>query len=773
MKKRFASSVIFGLSAIASAALAQSKTTAPVENTAAPASPAAPTVDQTTPSEANEPAALAPVTVTAPREASRGYTAAPSGALGVDLPPQQLPATVNATSAEFLRDFGIKGLNDLANYVPGVTLNDNGGETGENLLIRGFGSNTTYVDGLRTVARYGVPRSMPDVLERIEITKGPAGAEAGVADFGGTVNLVTKKPQRAFAAEVGAGVGDYGYRKASTDVTGAVALNGALQARLIAAYEEGAEWRKGRPEKTPRYVFAPSVNWDYSSSGSLLLQHERYVQNAPQDRGIIYLEGAFPGSNFAPRDWSFHQLSGDARRAFSRTSVDWKHSFDSTWSGRARVQQYRESRHLQEFRNADTEPGDNEPNDLHNDDGRTWNGNRVIGLGYSDWAENYRTVNALAEIKSQFGVSGVLNTVRLGLESYRFKILEGTETADTFNDNTVDILEVDNNQRPQNLSFGSPSIDRGHQTQKSFYATWLGEWTPRWRTVLGLRKDRFDTNEQSFIDGTLDFEDINASNAVSWRAATSFDLTDNTTLFAGASNAFQPQSGVTSSGQQLDPTGGRSIEAGVKLSVFGGRALWTNAVYQITQNNIAVCDTSPLLDPDDIDNCRFNRLFGSARVHGVESELQGQVTRHLQLSGGVALVQSRITQTDAVYENDPVRLGQSFVGNRFANTPRVQASLAATYGWAAVGLPQLKTSLGITHVGQRFGNSGNTISLPAYTVTHLGASYQVSRATTLSLSVGNLFDKTYYTAMQDSNDRADQVSVGDRRLMQVGLSVKF
>ncbi len=742
--------------------------------TAVAQTPSPPTPAASAAASAPEAAASAPAqTITVIGARTLGYQPAETPALGVPLPLQQLPATVNITNAEFLRDFNIKGLNDLANYIPGVTQDDNGGDTGESLLIRGFSVRTVFIDGLRSRARYGVPRSLPDVLERVEVTKGPAGAEVGVAEFGGSVNLVTKKPRREWATEGTAAFGDFGYRKLGIDVGGALAFGGALQGRLIAAAEQNAEWRKGRPD-TWRYVFAPSLNWDYADNGSLLVQYERYVQEDPQDRGVIYLEGAFGGSNFAPRDWSFHQTTSRHRRAFDRLALDWRHEFNDALSSRVHVQHYKERLHLLEFRNADTEPGDDEPNDLYNDDGRSWNGNRVIGVSFSDWRENYRTTNAVAELTGRFTLAGIDNTLRGGVEQYRFKILPGTVTADQGSENTIDILDLDNDQQPLNLTvFGLPSIDRGGSKQSSLYGTWLAKWSPQWRTVLGVRKDRFRDKQQSFIDGALDFEFAQASDTTSWRAASSYDITPAITGFIGLSNAFQPQSGVTRNGQPLPPSGGRSTEAGVKTSLFGGRALWTNAVYQITQSGIAGCDKDPSLSEEDIEQCRYSVLFGSARVRGFESELQGAVTPDLKLSAGIALMQSRITKTQSVYVVDAARAGQTFVGNRFANTPKLQASAALTYSWRAWGLSQLETSLGAVHVGSRFGNPGNTIVLPSYTVLDAGARWQFSPQTTLALNVGNLADRTYYTAMQASDDRADQVGVGDRRLVQVQLRHAF
>jgi iron complex outermembrane recepter protein len=731
--------------------------------TAAPAPPA---------SAASAPlAAPQTITVTGTRRETT-YQPEEASSLGAELPVQQLPASVNIVNEALLRDLNIKGLNSLANYIPGVTLDDNGGETGESLLIRGFSVSTVFVDGLRNRARYGVPRSLPDVLERVEVVKGPAGAEFGTAEFGGTVNLVTKKPKPMFAAELSAGFGDFGYRKVAADVTGAISADKRVQARLIAAYEEGAEWRKGRPDKTPRHVVAPSLNWDYSDRGSVLLQYERYQQDSPQDRGVIYLEGAFPGSNFAPRDWSFHQSTGSNLRTFDRFSLDWKRQLTDGLAARARLQQYGEKRHLREFRNANSEP-DSGPGDLYNDDGRSWNGNRVIDIFWSDWRENYRTRNAVAELSGNVKLAGADHQWRVGAERYRFKTLPGTEFADTSNVNSSDIFDPRNDQSPNALTFGSPSVSRGGQQQDSTYVTWVGKWTPRWRTVVGVRNDRFEERFEDFVDGALDFASVSSADVTSWRLASSYDLARDISAFAGISNAFLPQGGMTRANRALDPTGGRSVEAGLKWSLMDGKALWTTTLYQIRQNNISACDTDPSLSEEDTDQCRFSVLFGSARVRGLESEIQGQLTGDVQLSAGVALMQSRITQTDATYSADPARAGQPFVGNRFANTPKVQASLAATVAWRALGLTQLKTTLGITHVGQRWGNQGNTVSLPAYTVVNLGTRYEFGAKTDVALYVGNLFDKTYYTAMQASGDVADQVGVGERRLVQVQLRQRF
>jgi iron complex outermembrane recepter protein len=710
------------------------------------------------------------VTVTGQRET---YKPSETSSLGVDLPAQQTPAAITVLTDEFLRDLGAKRLDDTLNFITGVTYNDNGGETGESPLIRGFGATATYIDGVRTTARYGIPRLKPDTLERIEVIKGPAGAEAGVADFGGTISLITKKPQRAFAASGNIEAGDYGYRKLATDVTGALDGNGVLQGRLIAAYEEDASWRKGRPDKVPSYVIAPSLLLKYSDNSSLLVQYEKNYVDSPQDRGIIYLQGAFEGGaadGFAPRDWSFHQSTSSQEREFDRLSLDWNQVLTAQWSVRARLQEWREKRALREFRNADSEPG----GALYNEDGLSWNGERNLPIFYDIWNEHYKTRSWLAETKGTFKLGAVDNTVRLGADGSTLEVLPGTDFASLSNNNSVDIVDPVNNQAPVDLEvLGSPTASSGEETRRSVYGTWLAHWTPRLRTMLSVRRDRFTQNFEDTQDGVVQFTSASSANTTSTRAALSFDLTPAVSVFAGFSNAFQPQSGITRDGAPLEPTGGTSFEAGVKASLWGGRALWSTTAYQIEQDNIAACDNDPSLTQDDIDRCRYSVLLGSVRIRGIETELQGRVTDNLSLSAGAALMQSRITQTDQIYSEASSRAGETFAGNRFANTPKWQLNAAASYLWAAIGLPQLHTFAAVAHVGQRWGNNGNTISLPAYTVLNAGVRYQLTPTLAASLNINNLLDETYYTAMQGSGDVADQISVGERRLVRAGFNMQF
>jgi outer membrane receptor protein involved in Fe transport len=184
--------------------------------------------------------------------------------------------------------------------------------------------------------------------------------------------------------------------------------------------------------------------------------------------------------------------------------------------------------------------------------------------------------------------------------------------------------------------------------------------------------------------------------------------------------------------------------------------LWTNSVFQLEEDNIAATD------PDNVGNEDFQILIGEARVRGFESELVGTVTPNFELGAGIALLDSEITES-----------ADGFEGNRFPNTPRVQLSALASYRWAAFRLPWLRTHLGVVRVGGREANSANEYRLPAYTRVYVGADVALGAGFEATLRVENLLDETYYTAAQDSGSGSDQVGVGDRRLVQVGLRWVF
>lgn len=690
---------------------------------------------------------LDPLLVEAKREDFGGFAPATSSALGLPLELKDTPASVSTLSEQFLESTHTDRLRDALIYIPGVNVNDDGGWTSDGLLIRGFNAARYYNDGLKQVGSSIRPHF--DTIERIDILKGAAGSEFGVAEPGGVINVIRKKPFKGRLYELDVSAGSYGHQHYSVDFNDELTADGSVQGRLIASYGESAEWRTGRKDNNSiyDYVVAPSVNWDYNEYGSLTFSFEHQKQSDPQDRGIIYLEGAFPGG-FAPREWSWHQNSDEQVNEQSRFRVDWKHDINESLTVRSNYEYLDYGYTVDEYRNADSEffAGGSSP---YNPDGITWNGNTTFPAFYAIWAEDFQAHNFQTEFDYKFDIAQTKHTLIGGIRYYTMDSDGRYDDPIIGGNTTVDLFNPDPNGLSNNVTgFGAPFLNSNEEEEIGYYARLLSEITPRLRTLVSTQYTDYNT---------MYFGSASSSQTLSLRAAISYDLTDMHTVFLGYSDAYAPQAGGTRSGSELEPTHDQSVEFGLKTELFDGRALWTNSVFHTNRKDIAAAD--PTNGPAEF----FSINFGEVEITGFESEFVGQVTDELNIRGGFAFLDSEIVKTD---------LGP-FEGNEFANTADFQATAFADYNLAKLGLPKWTVSAGVVHVADRPGNSANNITLPDYTVLDAGLRWNMDDDTEFYFYMSNVLDETYYLSMQDSGARADQVDVGDRQLFRVGMTKRF
>ncbi|MET0355510.1 MAG: TonB-dependent receptor [Cellvibrio sp.] len=693
-------------------------------------------------------------------EAVTIYVAPDTTSLGFELPDQKTPAIINTVTEEFWEATSSKTLDQVLSYIPGINLADNGGWTGDTISIRGFTSTIPFRDGMRQAdSGYGQgPRSLSDNIERIEVVKGPAGAEFGVVAPGGAVNFITKTPLRERQGKVTFGLGQDGYRKLGADLTGAINSQEDVQARLVLAYVEPEEWRAGRPDDTYSYLVAPTLNWDYSDHGKVTVGYERNYQDAPQDRGIIYIKGAWP-NGFAPRDWSFHQTSSSQVNETERFYLNHRHEFNESLTWTTTIERSKYEYHLTEFRNAETEPN---WGNLYNEDGMSWSGERLVNLYWDNWSGDTETNAFRTTLDYTFDASDVVHVLSLGIDRTKSENLSDSLYSDVTN--TLDILEPDNNQKPDIVRKNyAVWLSETNIKEEGINAKWLANWSERWRTVVGLRRFEYtysyDAENIDFTDSANNYPWVDAygSKKTSIRVATSFDLSKEHTLFAGVSDGYTPQGGIKFDQSPLDPIHDRALEVGIKSVLLDGSLTWTNSLFDSKRTG------GSMEDPNNGPNDSFVINGGKARIYGVESELNAHVGRYLIVRAGLSLQRAEIETHNT----------GDFEGFRFANTPERQVSLTASYNWEEAGLSDLTTDIGFVHIGQRWGNSGNNLSLPGYTVFNFGAEYQIADQTSLRLSVANVTDETYYTGMQDSGARADQIMVGDKRNVFVTLTQNF
>ena len=107
---------------------------------------------------------------------------------------------------------------DLLRFHAGVEIGRSGG-VGQNtsLFVRGADSKHTLVliDGVaineRNFGSAPIQQLSPDMIERIEVVKGPRSTQYGGEAIGGVVNIITRKPAEGFGARAEGGLGPDNY----------------------------------------------------------------------------------------------------------------------------------------------------------------------------------------------------------------------------------------------------------------------------------------------------------------------------------------------------------------------------------------------------------------------------------------------------------------------------------------------------------------------------------------------------------------------------------
>jgi len=113
---------------------------------------------------------------------------------------QEAPMNITALDGDVLKDQNITQLSDVARWVPGLTVQDQGGRDSSPIIVRGLNTNSSGPDSDGgTVATYVgeiplfVDMKVIDV-ERVEVLIGPQGTLYGAGTLGGAIRYLPNKP---------------------------------------------------------------------------------------------------------------------------------------------------------------------------------------------------------------------------------------------------------------------------------------------------------------------------------------------------------------------------------------------------------------------------------------------------------------------------------------------------------------------------------------------------------------------------------------------------
>lgn len=163
---------------------------------------------------------------------------------------QDIPLSITAFTAAQIERAGIRNLDDVAKFTPGLVFETPFTPQDTRPSIRGLPATRgrppigVLLDGIDTSSEslltaggsVGVNLRLLDV-ERIEVVKGPQSAIYGRVAFGGAINYVTKKPTDDFEGRIFVDAGGNGQFEATGSVSGPV-VEDKLSLRLNASYAQ-------------------------------------------------------------------------------------------------------------------------------------------------------------------------------------------------------------------------------------------------------------------------------------------------------------------------------------------------------------------------------------------------------------------------------------------------------------------------------------------------------------------------------------------------------
>lgn len=684
---------------------------------------------QSTGSAAADPVTtLDAVQVTAPAPALPG--------LGLDTPTRSgsrtglsirdTPASVEALDADSLRARGDTRVSEAATRATGLSFIGTPG-SGMSFSSRGFTGTNSVAQaegGVRVLTAAGTQSYPSDTwgYERIEFLRGPASVLYGDGSVGGMLNLVRKAPSREAAAEVTLGGGSRGTYRVGVGGTAPLGEIAALRVDALAAGGDGPVHRGDHRTRKLMTGLKLAPNADVSIDLNLDVARDRPTAYF----GTPMVDGrpvtALRRQNYNVAD-AVYALDDDRAKA----AVSWR--IAEHWTLRNEAHHHRSDRHWRNAENYRFDPASGQ----------------VARGDYLEILHDLKQTGNRLELASSAPLLGHSNRLVVGHEWISLDFTH-TNNAPYGGSSSVPAIGFDPGR------FESPQATLPKYTtdltQHALFIENALDLGTRLTLVGGLRHDRIEVSRRELVAGT-DFDKRFTTNAL--RLGGVLKLAANTNVYAQASTGSDPVTTVATlnlANRDFDLTSARQLEVGLKQDLPGGRGEWTLAAYHIVKNDIITRDP---------DTPAISIQGGRQSSRGVELAVGFQPARDWQIDANATVLNARF---DRLVEAG----GVSRRGNTPANVPERLANLWVTYRPAA-----WEVGMGLRHVGKRYTNNANSITLASYTVFDATAAWQLDARTTLRVNLRNLGDKVYATAAYGST----QALLSEARRVELVADLRF
>ncbi|MEK1906155.1 MAG: TonB-dependent siderophore receptor [Pseudomonas sp.] len=642
----------------------------------------------------------------------QGYVAKNSrSATKINTPLSETPRSVSVVTQAQMDDRNVQTISQALQYSAGVQAGFYGEDNKQDwFIIRGFkqANNGLFMDGSRIYSSAFYSWQIdPYMLERIEVLKGAASVLYGQTPPGGLINLQSKRPTLDAKNEVGVQYGSFDRKQINADVGGKLDEEGNVLYRVVALSRDTGT--QVDDVDAARILLAPSMTLDFNEDTSLTLLAS--MQKDRSDPQLQFLPPSGTISHNPNGDIDTDTAVGDpSYETFERDQYtlgyELNHRINDNWDFQQNLRYGHMDLELRQlfyyFNITDSVIG--------------------RGLTYNDGkADNLSVDNRL--LGNWIG-EGWENTLLLGADYQQLKINDRSPNGYP-NLGVVPTLDI------YNPVYGLPIGDFAVEDkdtradQMGYYVQEQLKLADHWVFLLG---GRFDNSRSDFDNQTTGVKQNVRDDDFTWSGGAAYIFDNGVTAYANYSEFFLPVTDLNAvTGKPFKPEEGDQKEIGLKYQPVGIDAMFTAALFELTQQNVKKNLATP--------SGSVPTQLGEVRSRGIELEAQANLTESLSVIASYTKLDPETTESTNKAEEDNVP----------ANVADELASVWANYKIQGGVLDGLAFGGGVRHTSSSYGDNTETLEVPSYTLLDAMVSYQLQDVR-LQLNANNVTDKEYVAA---------------------------
>lgn len=589
--------------------------------------------------------------------------------------------------------------------------------------LRGFelSSDTGYLrDGHQHWSHYQQPI---EILEAVEVIKGPSSTLYGTSGPGGLVNMVTKKPTSESHLNLGTDVDHLGSTRFMLDAGGALTENKDLRYRANLVKQDvnfEREYQNGEQRERDRILGSLVLDYNISENALVSIHYDKTNDKTGLDTGAWLNEsGDVIGDDKLIHDmsWAFTDITVE------NIGIDFEVGLNEFWDLSLGYNEQSFTR--QRFESSATKPAGYQPGDSYQSSPYD---------RYDDW--QFKT--AFVDFNGDFEFAGLGHQMLIGANYLDYYYGQQKTSGESF-------TYIPGGAEPSRPDISYKTDQDIYTSQYHHYGVYVQDLitlNEQWQVSVGGRYDKQvkeNADNQSLLP----------------KAAILFSPNQQATIYASYSESFEPQASETlnddndiNHGMDLEAMTAEQVELGAKWQLLDERLLLTTAVFDISKTGKLI--TEDINDPNF--DTRTTQA-GEQRHKGFEIAAQGAVSDKL-------FIMASAMNLNAVYEKDELYEG---------NTPADVADWSANI-WTRYELTsQLALNAGAFYEGERFADNENTIVKDAYTRVDIGASYTMKLSKTdvdFRFNIQNVFDTEYLAGGGPSS-----VTIGEGRSFRLAIQI--